>query len=74
VIVETEEMDMAMKTNKFDALTTEQLKVWWTSIDLNPDNRVKSGRNKGLLKMSAIRKGDEVLAEIHRRRDMEIFW
>jgi hypothetical protein len=72
VIVETEEMDMAMKTNKFDALTTEQLKVWWTSIDLNPGNRVQSGPNKGLLKMSAIRKGHEVLAEIHRRRDMEI--
>jgi hypothetical protein len=48
-------------------LTDEQLAVWWRAIGTNPNQRVQTGPRKGLIKMSAIKKSEMVLAEIRRR-------
>jgi hypothetical protein len=51
-------------------LTDQQLETWWQAIGTNPNQRVQTGPRKGLIKMSAIKKSDMVLAEIHRRRHL----
>jgi len=47
--------------------TDEQLQTIFDSLD-KPENRVKSGRSKGCVKVRVAEFGDEILDELRRRR------
>ena len=53
----------------FAHLTDETLEAQWSAIDRNPECRVKSGRNKGHLKLAWIKTAELYRLELWRRRD-----
>jgi hypothetical protein len=52
-------------------LTDDQLKAAWDAISIVSDNRIKTGRNKGMLKLRTLKRSDELLTEIIRRRTLK---
>jgi hypothetical protein len=52
----------------FAHLTDAQLEAWNDTIGTAPSARVKSGPSKGHFKISALKRSDEILAELRRRR------
>jgi hypothetical protein len=51
----------------FAPWTDAQLANWWNGLGKREGDRVKTGRNKGLVKLKLIGFSDEVLAEVKAR-------